>query len=53
VRYSLVPNEIAEMWSIELSRQAGLQEHAVYRSVRELTLVQRQAFLSMLFGKEL
>lgn len=35
IRYSLLPDEIAPLWSIELDRAAGPRDHAVYRTHRE------------------
>jgi inner membrane protein len=35
IRYSLLPNQIAPLWSIELDPQAGDQEHVVYRTHRD------------------
>ena len=31
VRYSMIPNEVAPLWSIELRPTAGHEEHAAYR----------------------
>ena len=35
IRYSLVPNEVAPLWSLELNPAAGGDEHAAYRVHRE------------------
>ncbi len=35
IRYSLLPNEISPLWSIELTRDAGRADHAQYRTHRE------------------
>lgn len=35
IRYSLVPNEVAPLWSLELDPAAGGDEHAAYRVHRE------------------
>jgi len=35
IRYSMIPNEMMPLWSIELSREAALQDHAAYRVHRE------------------
>ena len=35
IRYSLLPNEISPLWSIELARDAGRADHALYRTHRE------------------
>ena len=50
VRYSMVPNEIAALWSIELSPQAGLKDHVRYWAARDSNPKQREAFKAMLFG---
>lgn len=34
IRYSFVPNQVNALWSIELSRTAGVDDHAVYRTHR-------------------
>lgn len=51
VRYSMVPNEIAALWSIELSEHVGLSEHAMFLVTRDPTRQQREAFRQMLFGR--
>jgi inner membrane protein len=35
IRYSLIPNEVRPLWSIELSPQAGPEEHVAYRVHRD------------------
>ena len=35
IRYSMIPNEMMPLWSIELSREAGHKDHAAYRVHRE------------------
>lgn len=35
VRYSMIPNEVAPLWSIELRPGAGRHEHAAYRVHRD------------------
>ncbi len=50
VRYSLVPNEIAPLWWIELSPNASLEDHVEYYSSHSLTPQQKQRFSVMLFG---
>jgi inner membrane protein len=35
IRYSIIPNEVAPLWSIELRPGAGWHEHAAYRTHRE------------------
>ncbi|MFT5539628.1 MAG: inner membrane protein [Alphaproteobacteria bacterium] len=51
VRYSLVPNEIAGLWSIELSRDAGRAEHARFRTHRENINSSFDKLWQMAFGK--
>ena len=35
VRYSMIPNEVAPLWSIELHPEAGREAHAAYRVHRD------------------
>lgn len=53
MRYSFLPNEIAPMWGIEISREqvdAGNQEvHVSYRMIRSMTPQTRERFIDMLF----
>ena len=35
IRYSIIPNEVAPLWSIELRPEAGREEHAAYRVHRD------------------
>ncbi len=35
IRYSMIPNEVAPLWSIELRPGAGREEHAAYRVHRD------------------
>ena len=35
IRYSVIPNEVAPLWSIELRPDAGRDEHVVYRTHRD------------------
>jgi inner membrane protein len=35
IRYSIIPNEVAPLWSIELRPGAGRDEHAAWRTHRE------------------
>lgn len=51
VRYSMVPNQIAALWGIELSPQAGEQDHVVYSTARNLSVSQREVFLAQLLGR--
>jgi inner membrane protein len=51
VRYSLVPNEIAGLWSIELSREAGPTEQARFQTHRENINTSFDKLWQMAFGK--
>lgn len=51
VRYSMLPNEIAPLWHIELSPQASSTDHVIYRTERDFRPVQRDFFFAMLMGK--
>ncbi len=35
IRYSMIPNEVAPLWSIELRRDAGRDDHVAYRTHRD------------------
>ena len=48
VRYSMVPNEIAALWSIELSRTAALTAHVKFLTNRERTAERFQKVWSMI-----
>ena len=47
VRYSLVPNELAPLWGIQLKPEAPSQ-HVDYLNTRDLTPESRQRFLDLL-----
>ncbi len=49
MRYSFLPNEIAPMWGVEVSRQQHNAGHVDYRIIRNMTPQTRQRFLEMLF----
>lgn len=49
IRYSMVPNEIQGLWSIELSRDAGRSDHVGYVVSRQAEDRQLLAFRAMLF----
>jgi inner membrane protein len=51
IRYSLVPNQIHPLWSIELNTQAGLSEHVKYQNHRDASAEKRKLFFDMLFPK--
>jgi inner membrane protein len=50
IRYSLIPNEVAPLWSIELRPEAGQQEHAAYRTHRETSEGRAALMWSMVTG---
>ena len=52
VRYSMVPNQINALWSIELSTSADLDAHVEYIVDRESTPASRDAFTGMLLGRD-
>jgi inner membrane protein len=52
VRYSLLPTSTKPLWGIELNL-ATPDEHTPYSFYRDISKKERQAFISMLFNKEL
>jgi len=48
VRYSMVPNEIRGLWSIQLSPSAGADAHVDFLSFRTLPAERRRKFFNML-----
>jgi len=50
IRYSLVPNEIAPLWSIELRPDAGPLEHVAFITHRDLTDERRATMRAILIG---
>jgi inner membrane protein len=50
IRYSLVPNELAPLWSIELNRDAGPLEHVAYMTHRDLSDERKATMRAMLIG---
>jgi inner membrane protein len=50
IRYSLLPNEVAPLWSIELNPGAGPEEHVGYRVHREPSGERAGKLWSMLGG---
>tara|TARA_B110000879_G_scaffold22698_1_gene29550 strand:+ start:5051 stop:6055 length:1005 start_codon:yes stop_codon:yes gene_type:complete len=48
IRYSMVPNEINALWSIELSRGADGDSHAIYKTNREASQANIDQFLRMI-----
>jgi inner membrane protein len=51
IRYSLIPNEVKPLWSIELSPQAGPDEHVAYRVHRDPAGDSISRLWGMLLGK--
>lgn len=49
IRYSIVPNEINPLWSIELDSKAALAQHVKYQNHRDTSAKNRQKFFAMLF----
>jgi len=49
IRYSLLPNEIRGLWSIELSRRAGGDDHVSYEVSRQVNPEALARFRAMLF----
>ncbi|MEH6581703.1 MAG: metal-dependent hydrolase [Halioglobus sp.] len=50
IRYSMVPNELAPLWSIELRQEAGDKEHAAYRTHRDTSGDQGAVIWNMMLG---
>lgn len=50
IRYSLVPNELAPLWSIELRRDAGPLEHVAYMTHRDLNDERTATMRAMVMG---
>ena len=51
VRYSMIPNQVAPLWSIELRPEAGRAEHAAYRVHREVGDNRPALMWSMVAGR--
>ena len=53
VRYSLIPNELAPLWGIQLSSAADADSgsHVLYTTARQLSDRQREAFVRQLLGR--
>ncbi len=49
IRYSMLPNQVAGLWSIELSPEAGEADHARYVVSRKTSSELLDKFLAMLF----
>jgi len=52
VRYSFVPNDVAPLWSIELSPDAAAQTYAVYATHRTRNRENTAALLRMILGRK-
>jgi inner membrane protein len=50
IRYSLVPNELAPLWSIKLRRGASAGEHAAYQTHRDVSGNERELIWDMMMG---
>ena len=50
IRYSLVPNEVAPLWSIELRRDAGPLKHVAYMTHRDLNDERTATMRAMVMG---
>lgn len=50
IRYSMIPNEVSPLWSIELRRGAGRDEHAAYRVHRDVGTGRGARMWNMLTG---
>lgn len=48
IRYSLLPDQIAPLWSIELNPKAGPGDHAVYRTHRDGSAAMTQRLWQMI-----
>lgn len=51
IRYSMVPNELAPLWSIELRRDASAEDHVSYETHRDSSDGQSSTLWEMLFGE--
>ncbi|MBL4868964.1 MAG: metal-dependent hydrolase [Pseudomonadales bacterium] len=49
IRYSIIPNEIQPLWSIELDPNAAPEEHSLYLVHRDISREKRALFLKMLW----
>lgn len=49
IRYSFLPNQVAGLWSIQLSPQAGATDHVSYVASRETSEKMLSKFQAMLF----
>jgi inner membrane protein len=51
IRYSMIPNEVAPLWSIELHPQASREQHAAYRVHRSVGNGRAALMWSMVTGR--
>ena len=51
VRYSMIPNQISTMWGIVIDDQRGINEHAIWWTIRSLNQSQLELFKDMLKGE--
>lgn len=49
IRYSMLPDEINALWSIDLDPEAQSDEHVAFQNHRDMSPARRERFLSMLF----
>ncbi|MEH6550775.1 MAG: metal-dependent hydrolase [Pseudomonadales bacterium] len=49
IRYSLIPNEIKALWSLEVSPLAGIKDHALYTTTRDASGDAASALKQMVF----
>ena len=52
MRYSVVPNQIEALWGVEVSRDAGLDEHARFVAERRTSADQGDAYWRLLTGAD-
>lgn len=51
IRYSLIPNELAPLWSIELREDARATDHAAYRTHRDASGDEGSVIWDMMMGR--
>ncbi len=50
VRYSMIPNQVNALWSIELSPGAGSEDHVAYRTHRDANSARAELLWAMVSG---
>lgn len=50
IRYSMIPNEIQALWSIELNPNVAESDHVIYANHRDSSKEKRKQFFKMLFN---